>query len=84
MIDLATLRQDPDAVKRSQAARGESESLVDDVVAADAHRRTVVGEFEAVRADQKAKGALVAKAQEQACPGGYASVETLHKLCPGT
>ncbi len=63
MIDLATLRQDPDAVKRSQAARGESESLVDDVVAADAHRRTVVGEFEAVRADQKAKGALVAKAQ---------------------
>lgn len=63
MIDLATLRQDPDAVKRSQAARGESESLVDDVVAADAHRRAVVGEFEAVRADQKAKGALVAKAQ---------------------
>lgn len=63
MIDLATLRQDPDAVKRSQAARGESESLVDDVVAADAHRRAVVGEFETVRADQKAKGALVAKAQ---------------------
>lgn len=63
MIDLATLRQDPDAVKRSQVARGESESLVDDVVAADAHRRAVVGEFEAVRADQKAKGALVAKAQ---------------------
>ena len=63
MIDLATLRQDPDAVKRSQAARGESETLVDEVVAADVTRRAVVGEFEAVRAEQKSKGALVAKAQ---------------------
>lgn len=63
MIDLATLRQDPDAVKRSQAARGESESLVDQVVAADAARRTAVGEFETVRSKQKAIGSLVAKAQ---------------------
>jgi seryl-tRNA synthetase len=63
MIDLATLRLDPVAVKRSQAARGESESLVDDVLAADVARRAAVGEFEALRTKQKALGSQVAKAQ---------------------
>ncbi len=63
MIDLAALRQDPDAVKRSQAARGESVELVDQVVVADSARRTALGEFESLRANQKAIGAQVAKAQ---------------------
>jgi seryl-tRNA synthetase len=63
MIDLAALRQDPDAVKQSQAARGESVELVDQVVAADSARRTALGEFESLRANQKAIGAQVAKAQ---------------------
>ena len=63
MIDLAALRQDPDAVKQSQAARGESVELVDQVIAADAARRTALGEFESLRANQKAIGAQVAKAQ---------------------
>ena len=62
MIDLATLRQNPDVVKQSQAARGESESLVDDVLAADTARRAAVAAFETVRAEQKSLGALVAKA----------------------
>ena len=63
MIDLAALRQDPDAVKKSQAARGESVELVDQVITADAARRTVLGEFESLRANQKAIGTEVAKAQ---------------------
>ena len=63
MIDLAIIRQNPDAVKRSQQARGESVELVDQVIAADSERRTAVGQFEAVRAQQKSLGALVAKAQ---------------------
>jgi seryl-tRNA synthetase len=62
MIDLAALRQDPDAVKQSQAARGESVELVDQVIAADAARRTALGEFESLRANQKAIGTQVAKA----------------------
>ena len=62
MIDLAALRQDPEAVKKSQAARGESVELVDQVIAADAARRTALGEFESLRANQKAIGAQVAKA----------------------
>jgi seryl-tRNA synthetase len=63
MIDLAALRQDPEAVKKSQAARGESVELVDQVVVADVARRTALGEFESLRANQKAIGAQVAKAQ---------------------
>lgn len=63
MIDLAALRQEPDAVKQSQAARGESVDLVDQVLAADVARRTALGEFESLRANQKAIGTQVAKAQ---------------------
>ena len=63
MIDLAALRQDPEAIKQSQAARGESVELVDQVIAADAARRTALGEFESLRANQKAIGVQVAKAQ---------------------
>lgn len=62
MIDLAALRQDPDAMKASQQARGESTSLVDDVLAADVVRRAAVTEFEALRSTQKNLGSQVAKA----------------------
>jgi len=62
MIDLAALRQDPDVMKASQQARGESTSLVDDVLAADVVRRAAVTEFEALRANQKNLGSQVAKA----------------------
>ena len=62
MIDLVALRQDPEAMKASQLARGESTSLVDDVLAADVVRRAVVTEFESLRSTQKSLGALVAKA----------------------
>lgn len=63
MIDLQLLRQSPDIVKHSQRIRGESESLVDDVLAADIARRNAVSAFETVRAQQKQIGSLVAKAQ---------------------
>jgi len=62
MIDLVALRQDPDVMKASQQARGESTSLVDDVLAADVVRRAAVTEFEALRATQKNLGSQVAKA----------------------
>ena len=62
MIDLAFIRQNPDAMKHSQKVRGESESLVDDVLAADITRRTAVANFESVRAEQKSLGSQVAKA----------------------
>jgi seryl-tRNA synthetase len=77
MIDLAALRQDPEAVKRSQAARGESVELVDQVIVADAARRTALGEFESLRANQKAIGTQVAKAQGDAKQALLAETKTL-------
>ena len=44
MIDPKLLRTDPDAVRRSQAARGEDSSVVDDVVAADEARREAIAQ----------------------------------------
>jgi seryl-tRNA synthetase len=77
MIDLAALRQDPDAVKKSQAARGESVELVDQVITADAARRTALGEFESLRANQKAIGTQVAKAQGDEKQALLAETKTL-------
>jgi seryl-tRNA synthetase len=77
MIDLAALRQDPEAVKQSQAARGESVELVDQVIAADAARRTALGEFESLRANQKAIGSQVAKAQGDEKQALLAQTKTL-------
>ncbi|WP_370894280.1 serine--tRNA ligase [Janibacter sp. GXQ6167] len=63
MIDIKELRSDPDAVRASQRARGEDETLVDQVLDADSRRRNSIAEFEAVRAEQKALGKDVAKAK---------------------
>ena len=54
MIDLKFLRDQPEAVRASQRARGEDESLVDAVLAADERRREAIGAFESARAEQKA------------------------------
>ncbi len=63
MIDLRLLRDNPDRVRASQRARGEDETLVDTVLAADEHHRSSLTEFEGLRAQQKSIGREVAKAQ---------------------
>ena len=62
MIDVKVLRLDPDRVRASQRARGESESLVDDLVTADEARRNAIAHYEELRAEQKALGKQVAQA----------------------
>ncbi|MCL2423019.1 MAG: serine--tRNA ligase [Micrococcales bacterium] len=63
MIDLKVLRDTPDLVRDSQRARGADPGLVDEVLAADARRRTCLTQFEHLRAEQKAHGRRVAQAQ---------------------
>lgn len=63
MIDLRLLRDDPDAVRASQRARGESESVVDELLRADERRRAAVQAFEALRAEQKSLGKQVSQAK---------------------
>jgi seryl-tRNA synthetase len=63
VIDLRLVREDPDRVRASQRARGESVDLVDEVLAADARRRASITSFEALRAEQKGLGRQVAAAR---------------------
>src|SRR3954454_1579436 len=63
MIDVKVLRSDPDRVRASQRARGESEAIVDEVLAADEARRAAITRYEELRAEQKDLGKQVAKAQ---------------------
>ena len=62
MIDLRVVREQPELVKASQRARGEDESLVDVLVAADEQRRAAGARFDTARAEQKDVGRQVARA----------------------
>jgi seryl-tRNA synthetase len=62
MIDLALLRDQPEIVRRSQAARGHDISTVDAAIEADRSRRAALTAFEDLRAEQNAFGKQVAKA----------------------
>ena len=63
MIDPKVLRTDPDRLRASQLARGESVDLVDEAIFADEARRAAIGAFESARAEQKSLGAQVARAK---------------------
>ena len=62
MIDVRLLRDDPDQLRDSQRRRGLSTDVVDRLIALDERRRTSIGEFEALRAEQKSMGKQVAQA----------------------
>ncbi|MGH3321281.1 MAG: serine--tRNA ligase [Streptosporangiaceae bacterium] len=62
MIDLRTLREDPDRLRASQRARGEDEKIVDALLDLDERRRAVVARFDSLRAEQKQVGRSVSRA----------------------
>jgi len=62
VIDPVLLREDPDKIRRSQQARGESVEVVDEALGADRSRRAAITEFEALRAEQNQFGKQVAAA----------------------
>jgi len=63
VIDIKFLREQPDAVRASQRARGEDEGIVDAILTADERRRSSISDFEALRAEQKSFGKRVAAAK---------------------
>ncbi|MFV0462850.1 MAG: serine--tRNA ligase [Nostocoides sp.] len=63
MIDIKLLRDDPELVRASQRARGEDDGIVDAILDADERHRAALTAFEGLRAQQKAIGRDVAKAQ---------------------
>jgi seryl-tRNA synthetase len=62
VIDPVLLRENPDLIKRSQEARGESVALVDAALLADVERRSAIAAFEELRAEQNLFGKKVAAA----------------------
>jgi len=59
------LRENPDVVRRSQEARGDSVQLVDEAIQADIERRAAITAFEELRAEQNAFGKQVAQAPKE-------------------
>jgi seryl-tRNA synthetase len=68
VIDLKSLRENPDAVRDSQRARGEDPGLVDVLLAADANRRAAISAADNLRAEQKALSKQVSSASPQDRP----------------
>jgi len=77
VIDPALLRENPDLVRRSQQARGNSPESVDEAIAADATRRAAINAFEALRAEQNAFGKTVAQAPKEDKPALVAQAKEL-------
>jgi seryl-tRNA synthetase len=68
VIDLRLLRENPDAVRASQRARGEDPRLVDVLLEADAARRAAVSAADNLRAEQKAASKKVGAASKEERP----------------
>jgi seryl-tRNA synthetase len=68
VIDLRLLRENPEAVRASQRARGEDPSLVDALLEADAARRAAVTVADNLRAEQKAASKKVGAASPEERP----------------
>ena len=63
MIDLKTLRENPDAIRHSQKVRGEDVAVVDLLIEADALSKAALSEFETIRAEQNALSKSVGAAK---------------------
>ena len=68
MIDLKLVREDPEAVRRSQLGRGENPDLVDELLAADTARRAAISTADTLRAEQKAASKSVGAASPEDRP----------------
>jgi seryl-tRNA synthetase len=62
VLDTRLIRDDPDAVRASQEARGEDVGVVDALLAADEQRRAAGTRFDELRNEQKVLGRAVAQA----------------------
>jgi seryl-tRNA synthetase len=77
VIDLKLLRQDPDAVRRSQLSRGEDPELVDALLTADTNRRGAISAADALRAEQKSASKSVGAASAEERPAKLARAKEL-------
>jgi seryl-tRNA synthetase len=77
VIDLKQLRENPDAVRASQRARGDDPGLVDALLRADADRRAAISTADNLRAEQKAASKKVGAASKEDRPALLAKAKEL-------
>ena len=77
MIDLRTVRDNPELVRASQRARGADPASVDALLAADEVRRAAVARADALRAEQKAASNSVRSASPDERPAVLARAKEL-------
>ncbi len=77
VIDLKLLRDNPEAVRRSQAVRGENPALVDELLSADAARRAAIAAADNLRAEQKSVSKQVSAATPEDRPAVLARAKEL-------
>ena len=77
MIDLRALREDPDAFRRSQRARGEDPAAVDELLAADERRRAAVTAADALRAESNTASRAIQSAAPDERPALIARAKEL-------
>ncbi|QOR47672.1 serine--tRNA ligase [Trueperella pecoris] len=77
MIDIRTIRENPELVKASQRARGAAEGDVDVVLKADEARRSSLQAFEDLRAEQKELSRTVGKASPEERPAILARAKAM-------
>jgi seryl-tRNA synthetase len=77
VIDLKLLRDNPDAVRASQRARGEDPALVDALLSADVARRAAVSSADTLRAEQKAASKRVGQASAEERPALLSQAKAL-------
>ncbi|UFU06952.1 serine--tRNA ligase [Ruania halotolerans] len=77
MIDLKSLREDPDIARASQRARGEDPDLVDQVLGADERRRGLLTSFEQLRAQHKEISRSIGKTPAEDRPAVLSQAKTL-------
>lgn len=77
MIDPKVLRENPDAVRASQQARGEDPGLVDALAEADSARRAAISAADNLRAEQKSASKAIGKASPDDRPALLAAAKEL-------
>lgn len=77
MIDIRTIRENPELIKASQRARGASEADVDAVIEADEVRRSSLQAFEDMRAEQKELSRSIGKASPEDRPAILERAKTM-------
>ncbi|MDE1559253.1 MULTISPECIES: serine--tRNA ligase [Actinotignum] len=77
MLDMRSVRENPEAIRESQRRRGNDPATVDALLAADDARRTTLQEFEAARAEQKEVSRSVGKASPEERPAVLAHAKEL-------